>query len=175
MKTKAPLYITIGGVEYVAIPRAEYEAVDEAPAEPMTEAEADLVNAIAADLKAARKAAGISQATLAIRLKRSQTMVAQAENGKMRVSEAYLDAVLKACGLPSTWPNVPSPVKADAQKDLVEVMVKVAKDLKDSKKIPGFTPVTIPLKVAPKRKHASSPALPRPAQRARTREREGTN
>jgi ribosome-binding protein aMBF1 (putative translation factor) len=58
---------------------------------------------IAADLRAARESAGLTQAQLAERMGKSQTMVSQAESGAMRVSERYVRAVLKACGLPMDW------------------------------------------------------------------------
>jgi transcriptional regulator with XRE-family HTH domain len=50
-----------------------------------------------------REHAGPTQAELAERLGKSQTMVSQAEGGTARVSEHYVKAVLKACGLPEDW------------------------------------------------------------------------
>lgn len=58
---------------------------------------------IAASLRAARAAGGLTQAQLAEKLGRSQTLVARAERGKLRVPADYVDAVLKACGLPADW------------------------------------------------------------------------
>jgi transcriptional regulator with XRE-family HTH domain len=58
---------------------------------------------IGADLRAAREHAKLRQAELAERMGKSQTMVSQAESGTARVSERYLRAVLKACGLPEDW------------------------------------------------------------------------
>jgi ribosome-binding protein aMBF1 (putative translation factor) len=55
------------------------------------------------DLRAARLAAGLSQVQLAKRLRRSQTLVSLAENGRVSVGERYIRAVLKACGLPPDW------------------------------------------------------------------------
>ncbi|MBP7756067.1 MAG: helix-turn-helix transcriptional regulator [Acidobacteria bacterium] len=42
--------------------------------------------------------AGLTQAELGRRLRRSQAMVSAAENGAMRVGERYVKAVLRACG-----------------------------------------------------------------------------
>jgi predicted transcriptional regulator len=58
---------------------------------------------IAESLKAARMAGGHTQAQLAAKLKKSQSLIAQAEVGAVRVSSAYVAKVLKACGLPKDW------------------------------------------------------------------------
>jgi mRNA-degrading endonuclease RelE of RelBE toxin-antitoxin system/DNA-binding XRE family transcriptional regulator len=55
------------------------------------------------NLRAARIHAGLTQVELARRIDRAQTTVSQAEAGRIVVSEAYLDAVLKACRLPRDW------------------------------------------------------------------------
>jgi transcriptional regulator with XRE-family HTH domain len=60
-------------------------------------------NLIARDMREARLAAGMTQAELAKKLKKSQTFVSGAENGTSRVGERYVLAVLKACGLPEDW------------------------------------------------------------------------
>jgi ribosome-binding protein aMBF1 (putative translation factor) len=54
-------------------------------------------------LRHAREQAGLSQAKLGKKLKRSQTLIARAELGDLAVSERYVKAVLKACGLPADW------------------------------------------------------------------------
>ena len=54
-------------------------------------------------LRAAREAAGLTQAELAHKLGKAQPMVTGAETGAARVGERYVAAVLKACGLPPDW------------------------------------------------------------------------
>ena len=54
-------------------------------------------------LAAARHAAGLTQAELAERLGKSQTLVSLAERGRVWTGDAYRSDVLKACGLPGTW------------------------------------------------------------------------
>jgi transcriptional regulator with XRE-family HTH domain len=56
---------------------------------------------IGATLKAAREHAGLTQAELAKRLKKSQPMVSGAESGTISVSDRYVSTVLRACGVPS--------------------------------------------------------------------------
>lgn len=58
---------------------------------------------IARDLRAARVQAGLTQAQLARKLRRTQAVVSQAETGHASVGERYVLAVLKACGLPPDW------------------------------------------------------------------------
>lgn len=71
---------------------------------------------IARALKVAREHAGFSQDELAAKLGKSQSMVAGAEAGRVRVGEHYVAAVLKACGLPKDWrPNVSVPSVARAK------------------------------------------------------------
>jgi len=95
--------MTIDGVDYIALPVAEYNQLcGEAPAQD------DIAWArkkLGQTLRSARETAGLSQATLAKRLKRSQTLVARAESGDMKVSEPYVKSVLKACKLPKNWPE----------------------------------------------------------------------
>ncbi|MES2531952.1 MAG: helix-turn-helix transcriptional regulator [Pseudomonadota bacterium] len=53
-------------------------------------------------LKGLRVSAGLTQEALAKRIGKSQTLIAQAENGVIRVGERHVAAVEKACGkLPS--------------------------------------------------------------------------
>jgi len=54
-------------------------------------------------LVAARKAAGLTQAELAARLGKSQTLVSLAERGRVWTGEAYRSQVLDALGLPRAW------------------------------------------------------------------------
>lgn len=94
--------LIIGGAEYVVIPKAEYLRLQDLP--PGTvDARAVARRSIADGLREAREHAGLTQAELAARLGKSQTMVSQAESGAARVSERYARAVLEACGLPEDW------------------------------------------------------------------------
>ena len=93
--------IQVHGEEFVILPRKEYDRLRGVP-----EGEVDAVafarEAIGRDLRAARERAGLTQAELAKRLRRSQAMVSAAENGAMRVGERYVKAVLRACGVAAT-------------------------------------------------------------------------
>jgi ribosome-binding protein aMBF1 (putative translation factor) len=96
--------LTIRGVEYVVIPKVEYLRVhDRALADGAVDAHPFVRNSIAEDLRAARKHAKLTQADLAKKMGKSQTLVSQAEAGIARVSERYVRAVLKACRLPADW------------------------------------------------------------------------
>jgi ribosome-binding protein aMBF1 (putative translation factor) len=96
--------ITVRGEEFVVIPKADYLRMQGAkvPAGSV-DAHSFVRQSIATDLRAARESAGLTQAQLAERMDKSQTMVSQAESGVMRVSERYVRSVLKACGLPMSW------------------------------------------------------------------------
>jgi len=101
-KTAVAGTLTIQGVEYVVIPKADYLRTQDVP--PGTvDAHTFVRQSIARDLRAAREHAGLTQAELADRMGKSQTMVSQAESGTARVSERYVKAVLEACGLPEDW------------------------------------------------------------------------
>ncbi len=54
-------------------------------------------------LAAARHASSLTQADLATRLGKSQTLVSLTERGRVWTGEAYRLDVLKACGLPASW------------------------------------------------------------------------
>ncbi len=95
-------YFKIDNREYVILPRREYEKLAGIPAG-TEDALAFSSAVLASDVKAARLAAGLSQAELAKKLKISQPMVARAEAGETRVGTRYMANVLKACGLPKTW------------------------------------------------------------------------
>jgi DNA-binding transcriptional regulator YiaG len=96
---KHHITLTIDGREYVAIPREQYTAAHE-----QVEALPFAKTALGADLKRARLTAKLTQVQLAERLGKSQTLVAQAESGKVDVSARYVAGVLQACGLPKYWP-----------------------------------------------------------------------
>lgn len=113
-KTKTPVAgtLTIRGVEYIVIPKAEYLRSQKLPLPAGTvDAHTFIRESIGANLRAAREHAGLTQAELAERLGKSQTMVSQAESGTARVSERYVRAVLKACGLPEDWSGPAKPRK----------------------------------------------------------------
>lgn len=96
--------LVVDGVEYVVIPKADYERVKATRSAPdLVDARAFVRDSIAADLRGAREQAGLTQAQLAGKMGKSQTMVSQAESGTARVSERYVHAVLEACGLPGSW------------------------------------------------------------------------
>lgn len=97
--------IKLGKTEYVILPKAEYLRLRQGAGLP-----ADSVDAveyarasIGATLRAAREEAKLSQAALAQRLGKSQPMISGAESGSISVSDRYVTAVLKACGLPKDW------------------------------------------------------------------------
>ncbi len=97
--------IKIGKTDYVILPKAEYLQLQGLAGIPTGSVEAtEYARAsIGATLKAARKHAGLTQEELARSLKRSQPMISGAEGGTISVSERYVKAVLKACGLPASW------------------------------------------------------------------------
>jgi len=100
-----PQTIKLGKTEYVIVPRADYarlrilagvntKAVDAA---------SYARGSIAKTLRAARENAGLTQIELAEKLGKSQPMISGTESGKIRVSERYVAAVLRACKLPKDW------------------------------------------------------------------------
>lgn len=94
--------LRIDGAEYVAVPVEEYRRLRGEPIDAIEFTRSSL----GASLRKARETAGLTQAALAKKLKRSQPMVARAEAGELRVGERYVKAVLKACKLPSDWTAV---------------------------------------------------------------------
>jgi transcriptional regulator with XRE-family HTH domain len=97
--------IKLGNKEYVVVPRAEYLKLQELAGVLAGSVDA-VVYARASmgeTLKQAREQAQLTQAALAAQLKKSQAMVSGAESGSISVSERYVSAVLKACGLPQDW------------------------------------------------------------------------
>jgi ribosome-binding protein aMBF1 (putative translation factor) len=92
--------LTIDGREYVAVPRAEYERTHAAS---KGNALGFIEASLASRMKLARTEARLTQDALALKLKCSQAMVANAEAGRMAISDKYALRVLKACGLPDNW------------------------------------------------------------------------
>jgi ribosome-binding protein aMBF1 (putative translation factor) len=100
----AKVTVTIDGREYVAIPRADYLAMTGGKdLEGAVDAAEYGRRSLGRTLRAAREAAGLTQAELAEKLDKVQPTVSGAEAGRVRVGEAYVSAVLKACGLPADW------------------------------------------------------------------------
>lgn len=66
---------------------------------------------VAKRLRAARKAAGLTQLSLAKRLGCSQAFVSQAETGAAMVGEEVVKRVLEACQLESSWGAPPAEVE----------------------------------------------------------------
>lgn len=96
--------LTLDGKSYVILPKAEYLKLRRGDTPPHTVDAIEYARAaIGVDLRTAREAAGLTQADLAKKLRKSQTMVSQAEAGNVSVGERYVAAVLKACGLPKDW------------------------------------------------------------------------
>jgi ribosome-binding protein aMBF1 (putative translation factor) len=95
--------LNVRGVEYVVIPKADYLRMKGDLPPGTVDAHEAIRGSIGEGLRAAREEAGLTQAELAERMGKSQTMVSQAESGTARVSERYVRAVLDACGLPADW------------------------------------------------------------------------
>lgn len=100
-----PPTVKIGKTEYVILPKAEYLRLQGQAGIPAGSAEAVAFGraSIGATLRDAREHAGLTQAELAKKLRKSQPMVSGAESGSISVSERYVSTVLKACGLPADW------------------------------------------------------------------------
>mgnify|MGYP003513477217 FL=1 len=94
--------LEIHGEEFVLLPRAEYDRLRGVPADAV-DAVAFGMQSLGRSLRLAREAAGLTQAELAKKLRRSQSMVSSAETGTVRVGQRYAAAVLRACGLPEDW------------------------------------------------------------------------
>ena len=97
--------LKLGKTEYVVVPKAQFLRLQRQAGVPKGSVDAiDYARAsIGATLKAAREHAGLTQAALARKLKKSQPMVSGAESGTISVSDRYVKAVLKACSLPEDW------------------------------------------------------------------------
>jgi len=92
----------VRGEEFVVVPRAEYERLRGMPADAV-DAVAFGMRALGRSLRLAREEAGYTQAELAKKLRRSQSMVSSAETGTLRVGQRYVLSVLAACRLPEDW------------------------------------------------------------------------
>jgi transcriptional regulator with XRE-family HTH domain len=96
--------VKINGREYVALPIAEYRRmVGVGDLKGAVDAVEYGRRSLGRSLRAAREAAGLTQAALANKLGKAQPMVSGAETGAVRVGERYVADVLKACGLPRDW------------------------------------------------------------------------
>jgi ribosome-binding protein aMBF1 (putative translation factor) len=97
--------LNVRGVEYVVIPKADYLRMQGGSALPAgaVDAHAFVRQTLGSELRAAREHAKLTQAELAEKLGKSQTMISQAESGEARISERYVRTVLKACKLPANW------------------------------------------------------------------------
>ena len=94
--------------EYVLIAKDEYEALTKLQGRSAVDAVTHARDSLARDLLAARKQANLTQTELAKRLRISQSLVSQAEQGKVKVGERYVTSLLKACGLPRHWAPKPT-------------------------------------------------------------------
>jgi ribosome-binding protein aMBF1 (putative translation factor) len=96
--------LKLDGKTYVILPKAEYLRLRRGDTPPNTvDAIEHARGSLAADLRTAREEAGLTQAELAKKLGKSQTMVSQAEAGNVSIGERYVAAVLKACKLSKDW------------------------------------------------------------------------
>ena len=96
--------LVIDDKEFVVLPKAEWlRLVGKATKVGLTPARRSVRTAIGTDLRKARELAGLTQAELAKKLKKSQAMISGAENGTIKTGWPYASAVLKACGLPEDW------------------------------------------------------------------------
>jgi hypothetical protein len=119
--------VEVMGQRFLLIPETRYlelvhRAGQEAPLAPglldledLVDADSFMARSIGEDLKTARLAAGLTQAQLAARTRRSQALVSSSERGTIEVGIRYFRAVLKACGLPEDWnPRAPAAATAAA-------------------------------------------------------------
>jgi hypothetical protein len=89
--------------DYVVLSVEDYERLAGTDAAGAVDAEPFMNRSIARGLRSARVASRLTQSQLAAKLRKSQAMVSSAENGRVRVGERYVKAVLRACGLPADW------------------------------------------------------------------------
>jgi transcriptional regulator with XRE-family HTH domain len=126
--------VRIAGVEFVLLAKSEYLRLagqittdgerPPAPGMPSTGTSQRLL--------AARRAAGLTQAVLAERLGKSQTLVSLAEAGTARVGERYVKDVLSACELPASWGAPKQPKR-----------VRKTPEQLEPREIAGFDPETM--------------------------------
>jgi ribosome-binding protein aMBF1 (putative translation factor) len=101
---KAVTEFKLDGKTYVVLPKADYLRLRRGDTPPHTVDAIEYARAsMGGDLRAAREEAGLTQAELAEKLGKSQTMVSQAEAGQVSVGARYVATVLKACRLPKDW------------------------------------------------------------------------
>lgn len=102
LKAGSVATLEIHGEEFVLLPRVEYDRLRGIPVDAV-DAAAFGMQSLGGSLRLAREAAGLTQAELAKKLRRSQSMVSSAETGTVRVGQRYVAAVLRACSLPEDW------------------------------------------------------------------------
>jgi len=96
--------LVIDNTEFVVLPKAEWlRLTGQAMPGALSPARQSVQESIGRDLRKARDHAGLTQAELAKKLKKSQAMVSGAENGTVKTGWPYAKAVLKACGLSEDW------------------------------------------------------------------------
>lgn len=96
--------LIIDNTEFVVLPKDEWlRLIGQTAPEKLSPARQSVLNGIGRDLRKAREHAGLTQAELAGKLKKSQAMVSGAENGTVKTGWPYAKAVLRACGLPEDW------------------------------------------------------------------------
>lgn len=100
--SEAVATLEIRGEEFVVLPRAEYDRLRGVAPGAAGAVEFGM-KSLGRSLRAARETAGLTQAELAKKLHRSQSLVSSAESGSVRVGQRYVQAVLKACRLPEDW------------------------------------------------------------------------
>lgn len=76
---------------YLKIPSAQKDAIAFARA------------TIANGVRAAREVAGLTQAQLGKRMRRTAAVIGNVERGATTASKRHVEAVLRACGLPRNW------------------------------------------------------------------------
>lgn len=99
--------LEIKGERFAIIPEFEYRNLltlaGLEPEDDLVDAEEFMARELGETLRKARESAGMTQAQLATKLKKSQGMVSAAELGKKEIGARYVASVLKACGLPDNW------------------------------------------------------------------------
>jgi transcriptional regulator with XRE-family HTH domain len=128
--------VRIAGVEFVLLAKSEYLRLagkiatsGESPPAPGMPSRS---TSTSQRLFAARRAAGLTQAALAERLGKSQTLVSLAEAGAASVGERYVQDVLSACELPEGWGAPKQPKR-----------VRKAPEQLEPHEIAGFDPETM--------------------------------
>ena len=102
LKAEGVATLEIHGEEFVLLPRIEYDRLRGVPADGV-DAVGFGMQSLGRSLRLAREEAGLTQAELAKKLRRSQSLVSSAETGTVRIGQRYVLSVLKACKLPEDW------------------------------------------------------------------------